>query len=321
MKKLVRIITVIFIISTIFTQIALAEETKIIPKFSDLDETYWAYKGIEKLVEAGFIVGYPDGSFQPNGNITRAELIKIVNKVFSYSQKQESTKFTDVKSDDWFFDNILIAQKVGYIKGYPDDTFRPNENITRQEFCTILDSINGFVELPFENSISDEVSPWAVEYVNKIVSNRIMALDENNKFRATEKVTRAEVCDALAKFVILEEPVTGVPSNGGSVGDDSLTDEELNETMDTVTRRLEKGVLPNLTTDAQKEIVEDIISNMNEYKADSNHNYEDAAIEVYKKYNELNTDEKKVLRDQIQLQNSTKDLLELKGFFFPDVDL
>lgn len=318
MKKLIHIITLILIITTMFTQIALADETDSAIKFSDLHETYWAYESIGKLVEAGFIVGYTDGTFKPDGDITRAELIKIANQVFSYTQKQEDTIFTDVKLDDWFYENVLIAQKAGYIDGYLDGTFNPNGLITRQELCKVLDSINSFVELPYENSTADEISPWALEYVNKVISNRIILLDENNNFRATEKATRAEACDALAKFIILGEPETEIPSSGGSTG---ITNEALYETMDTVTRRLEKGVIPNLTTDAQKKIVEDIISNMNKYKADSSHNYEKAAEEVYTKYKKLSEDEQKVLMNQIQKQNSTKDLLELKDFFFPKVDL
>lgn len=324
MKKLVRIITVILIMTTMFTQIAFAEETNSTIQFSDLDEAYWAYESVQKLVEAGIIEGYTDGTFKPNGDITRAELVKIANLVFAYTQKQDNTPFTDIKSDDWFYNDVLVAQNAGYIVGYTDGTFKPNGLITRQELCKILDSINSFVELPYDNTIADEVSMWAIEYVNKVVSNRIMTLDENNNFRATEKATRAEACDALAKFLISEEPVTETPTptptptNGGST---STADEELLETMDTVIRRLDKGVIPNLTTDAQKEIVEDIISNMNKYKADDSHDYEDAADDVYEKYKDLSPTEQNELKKQIQIQNSTKDLLELKDFFFPDADL
>lgn len=324
MKRLIHIITSIFIIAAMFTQIVLADELKNNVKFTDLDENYWAYESIQKLVNAGYIVGYPDGTFKPDGNITRAELVKIANLVFSYVDKQETTSFTDVKTDDWFYDNVLIAQKSGYITGYPDGTFNPNGLITRQELCKILDSINKFVALPYDNTIADEVSPWAVEYVNKVVSNRIIALDENNNFRATDEATRAEVCDALAKFLIIEEePIIETPSGGGSAGtgDEGLTDEEVNTTMDTVTRRLEKGVIPNLTSDTQKEIVNDIISNMEAYQNDNTYDYKSAADDAYEKYKTLSSDEKDELKYQIQLQNSTKDLLELKDFFFPDVDM
>jgi hypothetical protein len=201
MKKLSKVFALMLIFAIVFTSSASAEEIAA-PEFSDLDETHWAYEGINKLVGEGIIIGYPDGTFKPEGNITRAELVKIVNMVFEFTEIEEATDFTDVKAEDWFFDNVLIAQQAGYIVGYPDGTFKPNGLITREEFCKILDVINNFVELPLSTLPADEVSPWAVEYVNRVISNRIMLLDENNNFRALEKATRAEVCDTLAKFII-----------------------------------------------------------------------------------------------------------------------
>ena len=323
MKK---IVTLLLIISIMLTQLAYATESIVTPKFSDLNESNWAYEGIIKLVDKGIIVGYPDGTFKPEGNITRAELVKIVNMVFEYTQKQEATNFTDVKTEDWFYENVLIAQNQGYIVGYPDGTFKPEGLITREEFCKILDVINSFVELPFSAAPVDEVSTWAVEYVNRVISNRIMTLDDNNNFRATEKATRAEVCEALAKFIIEDvvEPSPGISSgSSGSSGSDNdeITQEELYETMDRVIRRLTLGVIPELSSDAQKQVLEEIISNMETYQENHSHDYEKAAQMVYDKYKLLSGNEQEKLKYQIQLQNTTQDLLDLQGFFFPNVEI
>lgn len=323
MTKIKKIITLSLMVLLIFTTVVFAQDDVNTVVLTDLDETYWAYESIDKLVEAGVIEGYTDGTFKPDGDITRAELVKIANLVFVYTQKQESTNFTDVKSDDWFYENILIAQEAGYIKGYPDNTFKPDQNITRQEFCTILDSINSFVELPYDGTVADEVSTWAVEYVNKVVSNRIMTLDENSNFRATENATRAEVCDALAKFVILEETVGDTSLNGGLTDNptEDLSQQEIYDAMERVSESLENKVITKMTTDLQKEIINDIINNMDAYKLDSSHDYEKAAEDVYDKYKELTEEQRDDLKYQIQIQNSTKDLLELKDFFFPAADL
>ncbi len=328
MKKLLCLLSIILTLSLLFTQFAFATEPIVSPEFSDLDESHPAYEGINKLVEKGIIVGYPDGTFKPEGSISRAELVKIVNMVFEYTKKQETTNFTDVKAEDWFYDNVLIAQNAGYIDGYPDGTFKPDGLITREEFCKILDVINSFVELPFDKAIADEVSTWALEYVNRVVSSRVMLLDENNNFRAVEEATRAEVCDTLAKFII-EDVADDKPTSGGSSGsgkdnelpDKELTDEELYETMDRVIRRLTLGVYPKLSSDAQKEIVNDIIINMEKYQEDNSHDYEAAAQAVYDKYKLMTEDEREVLKYEIQLQNTTQDLLDLQGFFFPDMEL
>jgi hypothetical protein len=319
MKKLARIMTLILIMSLSFLQIAAAEETENSLTFSDLNETHWSYESIIKLVDAGIIKGYPDGTFQPEGYITRAELVKITNMIYSYIDKQEDSNLTDIKAEDWFYENVLIAQKAGYIVGYPDNTFKPNDLITRQELCKILDEINNLVDLPYTNTIADEVSPWAVGYVNNVLSNRIMALDANNNFRAVEKATRAEACDALAGFLVVEtpEPITG----GGGSSSDEMTQEELYAVMDKVTDRLELSVIPVLTSDAQIEIVNAIISNMEKYQDDNSYNYEEAAEDAYAKYKLMPVDEQEDLKLQIQTKVATKDLLKLKEFFFPDVEL
>ena len=322
MKKIIQLISIVLILILLSSQLAFAEESISAPKFSDLDETHWAYEGINKLVDKGIIVGYPDGTFKPEGNITRAELVKVVNLVFEYTQKQETANFSDVKVEDWFYDNVLIAQQAGYIVGYPDGTFKPEGLITREEFCKILDAINSFAELTLDITIEDEISTWAAEYVQKVISNRIMLLDENNNFRAVEKATRAEVCDTLSKFLLEDAVADDKPSDESSnPNNKELTHEELYETMDRVIRRLTLGVIPQLTSDAQEGIVNDIIHNMEKYEEDNNHDYEEAAEKVYEKYKLMTEEEREELKYQIQLQNETQDLLDLKEFFFPNVEI
>lgn len=323
MNRLRKSVALIIIFITLFTQAAFGEEGNVTPQFTDLNESHWAYSGIEKLVEAGIISGYPDGTFKPEGNITRAELVKIVNLIYSYTDKQETADLSDIKPEDWFYDHVLIAQKVGYIIGFEDGTFRPSDDITREQLCKIIDTVNSLVELPFDKAPADEVSAWASGYIGRVLSNRIMSLDENSNFRATEKATRAEACDALSKFLLQNDADTTATGGGASGGgnENAGGQEEVNKTMDTVIRRLGQGVIPELTTDAQVEIVNDIITNMEKYQADSSHDYKSAAEETYDKYKKLSDEERKELKEKIQMKNTTGDLLELKEFFFPEADI
>lgn len=322
MKRFNLIISFI-LLTLLLTQNVFATENINDVSFTDLDENYWAFEGIEKLVSSDIIVGYPDGSFKPEGNITRAELVKIVNKVYSFTQKQDTTSFADIKLKDWYYEEVLIAQAAGYINGYPDGTFKPNELVTREELCKIIDVINNLVLLPVDKLPSDEISPWAVEYVNKVISNRLMLVDENGNFRATEKATRAEACDALAKFLLdeNEEQSDSTPNSTPNSGNGGSTEEAVDETLSKVTRRLEVGVIPNLSSEDQIEIVNDIIENIKAYEADKTHDYESAAKEVYKKYNQLSEAEKIELQLEISDQNDLRDLRSLKDFFFPDADI
>lgn len=318
MSKIVRFIALIIIMTTLFTAAAFGNTQMTQLKFSDLEESYWAYDSIQKLVEAEIIIGYPDGTFKPEGYITRAELVKIVNLIFSYTETQDNSNLADIKSDDWFYNYVLIAQKAGYIIGFEDGTFRPNNNVTREQLCKIIVAINGIVELPFDKKATDEISPWATEYVNKVLSNRIMLLDENNHFRAVENATRAEVCDALAKFLITEEN-SDASSGGGSIGPTEKPN--LNDTIDSVILELKKEVIPVLKSEEQTEIINDIISNMEKYLANDNHDYEKAAEAAYEKYKNLTEEEQEDLKFQIQYNVTTKKLIILKDFFFPNVNI
>lgn len=167
--------------------------------FTDVPQGTVLEAVLSKLKNAGIINGYEDGSFRPNGNLTRAEFCKMTNKLFGYTSKAQ-TGFPDVSEENWFYEDVLIAKNYGYIKGFEDGTFRGNELLTRQQVCVILDRINGFYKL-YDVVITDEVGEWAFESVEKVVSNGLMLLEEGNTFRATQPITRQEFAYVFVPFV------------------------------------------------------------------------------------------------------------------------
>ena len=208
MKRILSFILVMVLTFTVCTSpVAFAEETATQNKitFTDVDANTTRGAAIYKMANAGIIVGDGDGTFRPNDPITRGELTKIVNMIFGYTEKDTST-FTDVNDTHWYKENVLIAQKAGYIKGYEDGTFRGENNITREETCAILTRVASVPDLGYHPVISDTVSDWAVPYVEQVIGSFFMTLEEGNTFRATQNITRAEFCEAFAKFVI-EKPV------------------------------------------------------------------------------------------------------------------
>lgn len=102
---------------------------------------HWAQGTIQRWVDQGLIKGYPDGSFRPNNNITRAEFITLVNKVYGYTSTVPIT-FTDVKRSDWYYNSVAIAVAAGYISGYPDGTMKPDNPISRKEAASFIMKIN-----------------------------------------------------------------------------------------------------------------------------------------------------------------------------------
>lgn len=218
MKKITAIILAVLMLASLT---ASASEIK----FSDVAETDKGYEAIYKLVNAGVLVGDGDGTFRPNDGLTRAEFCKIINLIFNYKEKAE-TNFSDVKETDWYYNDVLIAKKAGYIAGYGDDTFRGENMLTREETCVIISRVANLYKLPYYKVIKDHVSSWAKEYVEKVLSNRLMALEAGDTFRATEKITRAEMAMVSAGFAVEKEPEklpeedkkeeTSKPSGGAS---------------------------------------------------------------------------------------------------------
>lgn len=157
-------------------------------------------QAVYKLADAGIVGGYENGTFRPNNQLTRAELCKIVNLIFEFTTPATSN-FADVKDTDWFYGHVLVAKQAGYINGFENNTFRGNANLTREQTCAIISRITK-LELKSSNIvISDKVSDWAKNDVLKVISNGIIPLEENGIFRATENITRAELCMALASYV------------------------------------------------------------------------------------------------------------------------
>lgn len=193
------------------------EEIKTIT-FSDVDANASSGVAIYKLVNAGILNGYEDGTFRPNNPLTRAELCKIVNLVFKYTEAEELT-FSDVKKEDWFYNYVAIAKKAGYITGHADGTFKGNDYLTREQTCAIITRVASLYDLSMTETITDTVSEWAVSYVNKVVANKLMPLEEGGKFRATENITRAELVSVVSNFVVEEQK----PAEGTTVAQYTVT--------------------------------------------------------------------------------------------------
>lgn len=202
-------LTMLFSVNVFATEKVENEKTDgFVSPFKDVSEDTKNYKEIVKMYEAGYIKGYGDDNFKPDGNITRAELVVILNKLFMFDEETDYTKkFTDVAEANWFYEPVMKAGAVGYIAGFPDGSFKPNDNFTRQQFCVVLSQINNFEKLEFDKEVKDAISPWASDYVYKVLSNRVMLLESGDTFRATENITRSEVCAALAGFIVESEDI------------------------------------------------------------------------------------------------------------------
>jgi len=295
---------------------AVTDTTVTAVTFADLSSDQETAAAIQALADAGYVHGYPDGLFHPDNTITRAEFIIIANQVFNLQDTAQTLTWPDVKSGDWYYTHLAIAAKAGYIAGYSDGKFHPKDTITREQVCVLLDRLANITALPMTTKISDKVSPWALSSVEKVISNYIWTLEDNNTFRAKDAATRAEVCLALAPFIYTDDGDGGT-TGGGTTGEPEV---DINATIDKVVAILQNRVLPTMTTAAQREIINDICDSMESYQADNSFDYKSVAEETYEKYQDLPEDDREYLKKQVTLYVPTLDLLALADFFGLDIE-
>ncbi|NIK66836.1 S-layer homology domain-containing protein [Paenibacillus sp. BK720] len=110
--------------------------------FADVSNNFWASEAIRWGQQVGILNGYPDHSFKPNATITRAEMSAIIAKWLQLDPGAANPAFRDVKGH-WASAHIAAAAKLGYMTGYSDGTFRPDQPLTRAEAVVILNRILG----------------------------------------------------------------------------------------------------------------------------------------------------------------------------------
>lgn len=154
-------------------------------------------ESVEYLVDMGIINGYPDGTFRPNSNITRAEYTTIIMKYLEKEpgEVEQVTKiFNDVENNHWAKGYINLAYDNDIIKGYTDGTFKPNGNITYQEAITILLNASGYQEV-------GKTGTWPQNYIDKAdeIGLTSVILGED----MTASATRGNIALLTYKMIIL----------------------------------------------------------------------------------------------------------------------
>lgn len=125
-------------------------------EFSDVSADAWYNNAISTMVNAGIIKGYEDGTFRPNANITRAEFAAIAARFLSNPFVGDE-KFTDTLNH-WAHDSINDAAAAGWISGYADGTFRPDNDITRAEAVTLVNNV--LQRAPHADHLLADMKTW-----------------------------------------------------------------------------------------------------------------------------------------------------------------
>ena len=196
MRKLIAIFLTIALMISVGPIIALASG------FKDVTSDKYYYNSVQKCADKGYVRGYEDGTFRPNGNITRAEFAAIMNTVLGLKEPA-ANQFSDVKSGKWYTSAVLNCVKACIISGYGNGKFGINDPVTREQAAVILAQAFEIAPVSGNTSFTDNnsISSWAkgsvkgMYYSGKVTG---MATEKSEHYFAPKRnLTRGQICVLL----------------------------------------------------------------------------------------------------------------------------
>ena len=170
-----------------------------VPAFATTSDIggHWAESTLQEWISQGLLDGYNDGNYRPNGTITRAEFIALVNRVENFTDDSGGvSRFVDVGADAWYRKDIAIALAEGYISGTAGNMMSPDAPITREQAMTIIGRIHDLDEgadtsILLKASDNGSVSDWALSPVAAVMNAGYVTGDAG-KINPKNNITRAE---------------------------------------------------------------------------------------------------------------------------------
>lgn len=166
-----------------------------------------------------FLVGYADGTFGPECNMTRAEVTTMFARLLTEqieADKTYSSTFNDVAKDCWAANYIGYMQQFGIVTGYTDGSFRPDAPVTRAEFAAIA---SRFEKLTQGSASFTDVpdTHWAVRYINFAATRGWVTGYEDGTFKPEHSITRAEVAAVTCRLLERSADQTYIRSHIGEL--------------------------------------------------------------------------------------------------------
>ena len=173
--------------------------------FTDVHEEDWFYEDTMFVYEHGLMIGDGDGTFRPDGSLTRAEMVQVL---YNWAGKPEVTgnsPFSDVPSDEWYAKAVIWAANGGVVNGIGEGKFAPEDSVTREQLAAMLYRYAGEPETSgvlTDFADGDAVSEYAVNAVKWAVQHDILRGDGTPRsLRPTDGIKRSEVAAMLHRYL------------------------------------------------------------------------------------------------------------------------
>ncbi len=161
-----------------------------VPAFQDVPATYWAHNAIETIAAKGIISGFPDGTFQPDAPVTRAQFVKMLVLTLGLKAGVGSTPFTDVSPTEWCAPYVATALQAGIVEGMTPSRFGPDQPLTREQMAVLIARalhLTQTATLHFADA--GRIGTWALPSVEAVVAGGYMSGFPNGTFQPTRVTT------------------------------------------------------------------------------------------------------------------------------------
>lgn len=190
-------------------------------RFSDVNDSYWASQYVRSLTSANVISGFPDGTFQPEAQMTRAQFASILSGGFPQPSVRQPMVFKDVPATHWAAGAIANAYTRGFLRGYPDGSFGPEKPITRLEVLLALSNGLGVAQ-PTGNSEQllnafddrNAIPDWARGAIAAATQNQFVVNYPNvRQLNPSRNASRAEIVAIAHQALVSKGRASAIASN------------------------------------------------------------------------------------------------------------
>lgn len=176
--------------------------------FKDVKKKKWFYSAVEYVYTNGIMNGTSKTLFEPQTPVTRAMFVAMLGRLHGAEETKSSFKDIPAKNSSWYSGYVGWASDNGIVTGFPDNTFRPDDKLTREQMATIISRYIDYAGILTTISteptayFKDEksIGKWAREYVDDMRTIGIVEGDELGRFNPSANLTRAEAATTVKRL-------------------------------------------------------------------------------------------------------------------------
>lgn len=184
-------------------------------RFTDVPSNFWAYESITKMTKEGIMSGYRNGTFKPNDPLSREEAASLFSNMIGDTPSiMLASSFSDITSDRWSSLAIESVARANIISGYGDNTYRPEQYMSRQEFAVVADKFLHYQGYRTEDPtaldtihFSDQkfIAPWAQSSVRELALWGFINYSTKGLFNPEKYITRGEAAEITYRLLFSKE--------------------------------------------------------------------------------------------------------------------